>query len=282
MSEDSGRQLGERIRALRRMRGWSQKALAARSGVSMRFLGQMESGAANVSLARLGEVATALEVSVVALLAGSGPVHDAVDRIAAHAWELTEDGRAELLHQVVGSGPRHVSLVGLRGAGKSTIGGRAAKALGVRFVVVDDAVRVRSGLSLSDLFEMHGSTGYHRFCREVLETELASMEPVVLEIGGSVVADVACWQLLSAQSRVVWLRASAEAHLERVAEQGDMRPMEGFADAAVRLREILKAREPLYERAHIAIDTEEVGLDGAVGRVVEAAQSVTHTDDGVA
>lgn len=274
--------MGAQIRDLRGRRGWSQRELAQRAGVSLRFLGQMETGVANVSLARLCEVAAALEVSLVTLLAGSGPVHDAVDQVAAELRTLGTEAQWNLLGRLGASRVRHVALVGLRGAGKSTVGARAAERLGCRFVVVDDEVRGRSGLALSDLFEMHGTTGYHRFCREVLREFIGHSEPAVLEIGGSVVADRECWELLDSHTRVLWLKASAGAHLQRVSAQGDTRPMEGFADATARLREILAVREPLYRRAHDVIDTERHGLQGTVDRVVTAAQSVTVADAGAA
>lgn len=279
-NEEASVLLGRRIRQLRRGRGWTQAVLAERSGLSPRFLGQLESGAANVSVGRLSEVATTLGVSLVTLLAGVGPVHDLVDRVAAHVRDLEPPARALWEDRLrVPVGARKIALVGLRGAGKSTVGAQAAARLGCGFVVIDDEVRSRSGLALSDLFEMHGASGYHRLCRDVLRDVLADPAMAVIEIGGSVVADPESWSMLHDHTCVIWLRAGAEAHLERVAAQGDTRPMEGFADAASRLREILTAREPLYQRAHRVVDTENEGLVGAVEAVVAAAQSVTPVDD---
>ncbi len=265
--------MGTRIRAARTGRGWSQQQLADRAGISLRFVGQVESGGANLSIARLAELAAALDVSLVGLLAGLGPVRDVADQLAAHARELDPTGQAELLGELV---PRveKVALVGLRGAGKSTVGALAAAELGCPFVEVDALVRRQMGLSLADLFEIHGPEGYRRASRDVLRQCLVEPGLAVLEVGGSVVLDVEAWQLLTAHARVVWLRASAEAHLDRVAAQGDTRPMEGYDDALRRLHEILAERAPLYERAHVAVDTVSAGILGSTKAVVQAARAI--------
>ena len=177
-----------------------------------------------------------------------------------------------------GAGAQKLALIGLRGAGKSTIGAAAAASLECPFVVVDERVRERAGMPLADVFEVHGAEGYHRLCHEVLTELVERPGPTVLEVGGSVVADEACWGLLAAHTRVVWLRASAEEHLRRVAAQGDTRPMRGFGDALPRLRQILEARQPLYARAPVVIDTEALGVSGAAEAVVAATVAATVAD----
>ena len=266
--------LGARVRATRLERGWSQKELADRSGMSLRFLGQVESGTANVSVARLIELAAALGVSLTALFAGLGPVRDPIDELARHLRTLDLSQQREVVTAFLAPRVRKVALVGLRGAGKSTVGARAADLLHCPFVIVDHEVKRRAGLDLADLFEMRGSEGYLQLCREVLGEMLRSPEPMILEIGGSVVTDPGSWQQLSERARVVWLKAPAEAHLERVAAQGDMRPMEGFEDALVRLRQIMNERAPSYQRAHHAIDTVQLGLDGSVEALVSLAREL--------
>ncbi|MEM6930028.1 MAG: shikimate kinase, partial [Myxococcota bacterium] len=217
------------------------------------------------------EIAAGLDVSLVGLLAGLGPVHDGVDRLAVRAVAAGPAEREAMLAAWAPPPVEKIALIGLRGAGKSTIGALAAAELGCPFVEVDALVRERSGLSLADLFEIHGASGYRRVSRDVLREGLARPGRAVFEIGGSVVVDPEAWQLLVEQARVIWLHANAEEHLARVAEQGDMRPMEGHDDALRRLREILGERERLYRRAHEAIDTVAEGIEGSVAAVLRAA-----------
>ena len=257
-------QLGQRVREHRNRRGWSQKELCARAGVSARFLVQVERGEANPSISRLAEIAQALGVSLTALVAGLGP-GDAVDEIAAHAREMDMRQRRRLLLRLRGQVREKVALVGLRGAGKSTIGQALAARSGARFVELDRRVEELAGMSLSEVFEFHGAERYRELARGALDEALAQPGAAVLEIGGSLVQDAELYTALRAACRVVWLRASPEAHLSRVQGQGDLRPLAGFADPLVQLRSILAARSPLYALAEVELDTEELGVDGVIG-----------------
>jgi len=263
--------LGERVRTLRTERGWSQRALCALAGLSPRYLVQLESGQANVSLNRLAPLAEALEVSLVSLLAGLGPVRDPVDRIASATRDLDPERQLELL-KAIDSAPAKVALIGLRGAGKTTIGRAAARLLGCPFILLDDLVQERAGMSLAEIFEFHGADRYRELCVDALK-DVLDEEPGVLEVGGSVVQDPHAWELLDRNSRVIWLQATPEEHLQRVIAQGDLRPMEGRGDALGELRAILRDREPLYARAEIHIDTDATGVEEAVARVASLARS---------
>ncbi len=220
-------EIGHRIRALRQERGLSQKALCGAAGVSPRFLVQVESGEANPSIARLADLAGPLGVTLSALLEGLGPNVE-----------------------------RKTGLVGLRGAGKSTIGALLAESTGCGFVVLDREVERLAGMSLAEVFEFHGVERYRALAREALAEVLARPGDAVIEVGGSLVTDEELYARLRAGCRVVWLRASPEEHLRRVREQGDLRPMRGRSDALGELREILAAREPLYGLAEVQIDTD--------------------------
>lgn len=252
-------ELGSRVRAARQARGWSQAELSRRAGVSARFLVDLESGAGNISVLRLAEVAQAVEVSLAALLGGLGPVADEADALAS----LSPEQRRRALAAV--GGGRKVALVGLRGAGKSTVGPLLAERLGAAFVEVDAEVEARAGMQLGEIFEYHGAARYRELEREVLEGLLARPEPLVLATGGSLVTAGETWEWLRGHARSVWLRASPEAHLARVAAQGDHRPMRGRPDALAELRGILAAREPLYGQAALRVDTDARDP----GRVVE-------------
>lgn len=221
-------QLGARIRALREARGWTRAQLAARAGISLRFLADVEHGAGNLSVQRLSELCQALGVSLASVFSGLG------ERAA----------------------PGKLALVGLRGAGKSSVGAALATALGWQFVEVDQRVEQAAGLRLGDLFEYHGAGRYRELEREVLTALLDDPGEHVLATGGSVVTASDTWELLRARARTVWLHASPESHLSRVEAQGDFRPMRGRADALTELKDILRARSPLYAQAQRTVETE--------------------------
>ncbi|MCA8971358.1 MAG: helix-turn-helix domain-containing protein [Planctomycetes bacterium] len=235
------RALGEALRRRRREQRTSRRELARKSGVSERFLADIESGRANPSILRLEHVARALGTRAAALLDG------------------IDDGE-----RIV------ITLLGLRGAGKSTIGRRLADRLGIRFVELDEDVERRMGLSLTEIFEVHGEAAYRRVEREVLRERLDAGEPLVLATGGGIVTDVETWELLRARTHTVWLRARPEDHWDRVVAQGDTRPMSGDARAFANLQAILASRVDLYAQAAQVVDTSTNGIE-AVSSSIEAA-----------
>jgi XRE family aerobic/anaerobic benzoate catabolism transcriptional regulator len=242
--------IGGRVRACRQARGWSLAALARASGVSVRFLADLELGRANVSVLRLSEVAQALGVSLVSLVAGLSAVPDVADRLAA----LPEERRAAALR--AGAAPDILALVGLRGAGKSTVGPILAKRLGVPFVELDARVEERAGVALGEIFAISGAGRYRALEREVLEEVLDAGAPCVLATGGSLVTAPDAWRMLRQAARTVWLRAAPARHLARVEAQGDVRPMRGRASALPELEAILAERRGAYALAELHVDTD--------------------------
>jgi XRE family aerobic/anaerobic benzoate catabolism transcriptional regulator len=219
--------VGARVRAAREQLGQSRRELATSSGLSERFLAQLETGTGNISLSRFAAVAAALGTSPAELLAG-----------------LAAERRRPA-----------IALLGVRGAGKSTIGPALAARLGARFVEVDAEIEAAAGLRLPQLFELHGEAYYHRVAREVLRRLLARRTRLVLATGGSIVVDDASYQLLRARCQTVWLKARAIDHWDRVVAQGDRRPMAEKPHAFAELEALLAARAPRYALADHVIDT---------------------------
>jgi XRE family aerobic/anaerobic benzoate catabolism transcriptional regulator len=217
--------LARRVRARRAELGWTRAALAERSGLSIRFLARIEGGDGNVSLLRLAGLAGALGTTPGDLI---GPAEERTPIVA---------------------------LVGMRGAGKSTIGPLLAASLGRPFIEMDARIREAAGLPLDQLFELHGERFYRRIERETLERILGNGAGAVVAAAGGIVNEPQTWDLLLRRTTVVWLKARPEDHWDRVVAQGDRRPMADSPDALAELRSMLAARERLYAQAHVVVDT---------------------------
>ncbi len=231
------------MRELRHAGALTLAELAARTGLSARYLVSLEGGDGNISLLRLFPLAHALGVSASELVASA------------------EDARA----RDPAEKKRTVALVGLRGAGKTSVGRALAERLEVPFVELDGLIAERAGMSLSMIFEMHGEAHFRRLERESLEHLLGLGKPLVLATGGSLVTADDTYALLRRSAHTVWLKARAEEHWDRVVAQGDGRPMKGRANAMNELRSLLKTRAPLYGLAEVTVETSET----EVARIAE-------------
>lgn len=276
------RDMGDRVRALRDGQSLARRALAEMSGVSERFLAELEGGKGNISVARLADVAAALKSTPAALLAESElPAGGEGGALRAGVAALL-DGRSEAeLREVrawlsarftVTAGPV-VALLGVRGAGKSTIGARLAKRLGLPFHELDALIEEAAGLTLAEIFELHGEAYYRRLERETLSSLLATSQGAVLATGGSLVSDRESFRLLKRRSVTVWLKARAEDHWNRVLQQGDQRPMAKNPHAMQELRALLSAREKQYAEADHVIDTSRVTVAGAVAELTRTLRA---------
>jgi XRE family aerobic/anaerobic benzoate catabolism transcriptional regulator len=238
--------------------------LAARAGVSQRFLAQVEAGEANVSLLRLQEIAQALDLELVQLLAsGAGspgtpdPGHpvDLAPLLRDRSKSELEEVRDWLAARFSRPKGPLVALLGLRGAGKTTVGERLARRLRVPFFELDALIEGAVGLTLGQIFELQGDAFYRRLERETLARFLATTPAGVLATGGGIVNDPESFGLLRRRCTTVWLQARPELHWQRVVRQGDRRPMQGNPEAMQELRALLASRAPLYALADLSLDT---------------------------
>lgn len=259
-------ELGSRVRAWRARRGMTRKALASDSGLSERFLADVESGKGNVSINSLEAVASALNISILELLQDAP--RPALARVAGLLSRL-DDTQLDQAYGLLGSSfglndalgrAQRVALLGLRGAGKSTLGSQLAAERGVPFVELDREIEREAGTSMNEILLLHGQAGYRRYERRAL-FRIAEDHPdgVVMTTGGSIVSERETFDLLQSRFYCVWLKASPEEHMARVVAQGDMRPFDttrgATSEAMEDIRRILASREALYARADAVVDT---------------------------
>ena len=258
-------ELGGRLRAWRAKRGMTRKALAADSGLSERFLADVEGGKGNVSIHSLQAAAQALNIMVIDLL------QDAPRPALARALALLgrlDDSQLDQAYALLGSTfglqvaqgrEQRVALIGLRGAGKSTLGAQLAAERDVPFIELDREIEREAGTSMNEILLLHGQPGYRRYERRVL-LRIAEEHAggVVMTTGGSIVSERETFDLLYSRFYCVWLKASPEEHMARVVAQGDLRPFDATGanhEALDDVRRILASREALYARADAVVDT---------------------------
>ena len=276
--------LGDRVRSARSKRGMTRKILSRQSGVSERYLAQLESGQGNVSIILLRQIAAAMNLPLAEL------VQDGPDRpvemalILEQLAELSGDDLADLHRHLrqrytpeAGESGR-IALIGLRGAGKSTLGRALAKRLELPFVQLNKEIETAAGMSQDEIFDLLGQAAFRRLERQCLDQVIEMHPRAVIETGGGLVAEAGTYERLLSSCHTIWLQASPEEHMARVAAQGDQRPMAGNREAMDDLRRILIGREGLYSKADAALDTTERTIGACLDELVEMAPNASKID----
>jgi XRE family aerobic/anaerobic benzoate catabolism transcriptional regulator len=270
--------IGNRVRELRARRGMTRKILARDSRVSERYLAQLESGEGNISILLLRQIAAALDTPVESLVfAGAEPSVElvrATEFLRGLRPEELERARDLLLREFGGvdtdARRSRVALVGLRGAGKSTLGAMLAEKLDVPFIELDRLIEHEAGVSLGVIFDLYGQSGFRRLERRCLDEVIERFPIFVLATGGSLVSEPGTFDRLLTACFTVWLRATPEDHMQRVIAQGDRRPMADNREAMTDLQRILAGREKLYGQADVTLETSGFSLDENLERLTNA------------
>ena len=290
MSDDSDpeagflEQLGQRVRTMRALRGMSRKVLAKVSGISERYIAQLEGGKGNVSIVLLRRVSNAMGAHLEDLIPSTDPAPD---------WQVIRDllrkaspsQIAQAKDVLAGGTATHrrtsfagIALIGLRGAGKSTLGKILAKKIGWTFVELNKEIERQNGLSVAEIIALYGQEGFRRMEQTALTQLLARKEPMVLATGGGIVSEPLTFDLILSSFYTIWVKADPEEHMARVRGQGDLRPMADDRSAMAELRNILVSREPLYARAAAVVDTAGLSVDAAAARLVDAIAPVLQNE----
>jgi XRE family transcriptional regulator, aerobic/anaerobic benzoate catabolism transcriptional regulator len=260
--------LGRRVREIRDRRGMTRKLVAREAGVSERHLAHLEGGEGNVSIVLLDNIARALDVSLVELLAPETEdtverrlIRRFLERLPQHRLEevvfrlMRDFGHEEAVRR------KRVALIGLRGAGKSTLGTRLAQEEGMPFVELDREIEKETGIPGREIFALYGQSGYRRIEKRTLERVIREHPRAVISVGGGVVSQPETFEMLLSNCMTIWVKAQPEEHMARVMAQGDLRPMAGNDEAMEDLKRILQAREPLYAKADTVLDTSGDSVD---------------------
>lgn len=272
--------LGKRVRELRNRRGMTRKMVAQQADVSERHLAQIEAGEGNVSIVLLRRIAAALNVSLAELFAPEteDPVEKRLIRrfleeLPAHRLEdvvfrlMRDFGHEEKARRT------RIALIGLRGAGKSTLGARLSHELHVPFVELNREIEKELGMPLGEIFSFYGQSGYRTSERRILERVLRENDRVIVSAGGGLVSEKETFDFLLSHCYTVWIQAQPEEHMTRVIAQGDFRPIAGNDRAMEDLRRILEAREPLYRKADFSLDTSGSSVEDSFTKLKTALQA---------
>lgn len=272
--------LGKRVRELRNRRGMTRKMMAHEAEVSERHLAQLEAGEGNISIVLLRRVAAAVNVSLAELLSSDAEesaekrtIQRFLERLPAHRVGDVISRLMRDFGQEEESRRMRIALIGLRGAGKSTLGSRLSIELSIPFVELDREIEKDTGMPLAEMISLYGQSGYRGIERRTLERVLQVNARAVLSVAGGVVSEKETYDYLLSNCYTIWLKAQPEEHMSRVIAQGDFRAMAGNDQAMEDLRQILAAREPLYRKADMCLDTSGDSVDQSFAKLKIALQT---------
>jgi XRE family transcriptional regulator, aerobic/anaerobic benzoate catabolism transcriptional regulator len=271
--------VGERVRRARERNGISQRALSERSQVSLRYLVQLEGGTGNVSIALLWRIAEALNHRIEWLVGADDPWTSEVVRCSELFRGATRDQRRRVMCVLDPDEParlreKRVCLIGLRGAGKSTLGRMLGKELSLPFTELNREIEEISGMPATEVMALYGTEGYRRLERQALERIVATSDAVVLAVGGGIVAEPETFTYLLRHFHTIWIKAAPDEHMERVRAQGDLRPMIHNPKAMEQLNAILTSREELYSKAEATVDTSGCSIDDSARDLLKAVRKL--------
>jgi len=272
--------LGRRVRELRNRRGLTRKKVSEEADVSERHLAQLEAGEGNISVVLLQRIAEALDVPIANLFSPQTDeptekrlIQRFLERVPQHRLEdvvfrlMRDFGHEEKMRRM------RIALIGMRGAGKSTLGTKLAAEMNNRFVELDSEIEKDTGMPLGEIFSLYGQSGFRAIEKRTLEKVLKENERAVISVGGGVVSEKETFDYLLSHCYTVWIKAQPEEHMARVMAQGDFRPMAANDQAMEDLRRILEAREPLYRKADLVLDTSESSVDESFAKLRATLQA---------
>lgn len=266
--------VGERVRKARERKGIPRRVLSEISGVSPRYLAQLETGAGNISIGLLERVALALDLRIEWFVSTDDPWESDAMRVAQlyrQAEKPVQQAVLETLNPTSAEDrrARRICLLGLRGAGKSTLGRQAGEALGVPFVELNDEIEAHGGMPVSEVMALYGQEGYRQLEAQALERVIATHESVILAAAGGIVAEPVTYNSVLGHFHTIWLQALPEEHMSRVRAQGDERPMIGNPEAMEQLQSLLDSREAMYARAQARLNTSNQTAAGSLSKLLE-------------
>lgn len=281
--------IGQRARHLRERHGMTRRSLAQAANVSERYLANLEYGEGNPSILVLSQLAAALECPLAELLGDvttATPEWVLLRSLLADQDEATLSRVRKQVASVLGDSDQQttpaplIALVGLRGAGKSTLGALLARALSYPFVELSRAIEMLAGCSVGEIQNLYGEKGYRRYERQALAAAIDEHPRAVIAAPGGLVSDPTTFNLLLSQTTTIWLQATPQDHMQRVIDQGDMRPIAASREAAADLLAILKSRSPYYRKADFTVNTSNASKHSVVQKIL-AHLNVTAGADGV-